>query len=104
MKTENCTEMKNARSIELKTGLKDPVEDRRNGLIVPAGILIGLGAGLLVDHAGAGFLVGLGFGLLGSELLPLVLKPREGEYLQRGGTNVTLLLICLLYTSDAADE
>jgi hypothetical protein len=46
-----------------------------------------------VDHAVAGFLVGLGLGLLGSELLPLVMKPREGEYLQTGGTNVTLLLI-----------
>jgi len=93
MKTENCTEMKDARSIELKTGLKEPVEDRRNGFIVPAGILIGLGAGLLVDHAGAGFLVGLGLGLLGSELLPRVMKPREGEYLQTGSMNVTLLLI-----------
>jgi uncharacterized membrane protein YjfL (UPF0719 family) len=93
MKTENCTEMKDARSIELKTGLTEPVEDRRNGFIVPAGILIGLGAGLLVDQAGAGFLVGLGFGLLGSELFPLVMKPREGEYLQKGNANVTLLLI-----------
>jgi hypothetical protein len=93
MKTENCMEMKDARSIELKTGLKEPVEDRRNGFIVPAGILIGLGAGLLVNQAGAGFLIGLGFGLLGSELVPRVMKPLEGEYLQTGGTNVTLLLI-----------
>jgi hypothetical protein len=85
--------MKDARSIELKTGLKEPVEDRRNGFIVPAGILIGLGAGLLVNQAGAGFLIGLGFGLLGSELVPRVMKPLEGEYLQTGGTNVTLLLI-----------
>jgi hypothetical protein len=85
--------MKDARSIELKSGLKEPVEDRHNGFIVPAGILIGLGAGLLVDHAGAGFLVGLGLGLLGSELLPLVMKPREGEYLHLAGANVTLLLI-----------
>ena len=93
MKTENCTEITDARSIELKSGLSEPVEGRHNGFIVPAGILIGLGAGLLVDHAGAGFLVGLGLGLLGSELLPLVMKPREGECLQPGGTNVTLLFI-----------
>ena len=93
MKTENFSEMKDARSIELKTGFAEPVEDQHNKFIVPAGILIGLGAGLLVDHAGAGFLVGLGFGLLGSELLPLVMKPREGEYLQLQGMNVTLLLI-----------
>jgi hypothetical protein len=93
MKTENFTEMKDARSIEMKTGLKEPVKDRCNGFIVPAGILIGLGAGLLVDHAGAGFLVGLGLGLLGSELFPLVMKPHEGEYFPTEGTNVTLLLI-----------
>jgi hypothetical protein len=93
MKTENCTEMNNARSIELKSGLKEPVEDRPNGFIVPAGILIGLGAGLLADYAVAGFLAGLGLGLLGSELLPYVRKPRDGEYLPVGGANVTLLLI-----------
>ena len=46
-----------------------------------------------MDHAVAGFLVGLGLGLLGSELLPLARKSREGEYLQAGGANVTLLLI-----------
>lgn len=91
MKTENCTEMTDARSIELKSGLAEPVKDRHLGFIVPAGILIGLGAGLLVDHAFAGFLVGLGLGLLGSELFPLVRKSREVEL--AGGANVTLLLI-----------
>jgi hypothetical protein len=93
MKTENCTEMNDARSIELKSGLKEPVEDHKNGFIVPAGILIGLGAGLLADHAFAGFLVGLGLGLLGSELVPLVRRSREGEYPLEGGANVTLLLL-----------
>jgi hypothetical protein len=85
--------MTDARSIELKSGLSEPVKDRHSGFIVPAGILIGLGAGLLVDHAFAGFLVGLGLGLLGSELVPFVRKSREGEYPQAGGANVTLLLI-----------
>jgi hypothetical protein len=93
MKTENCTEMNDARSIELKSGLAEPVEDHKNGFIVPAGILIGLGTGLLVDHAVAGFLVGLGLGLLGSELLPLLRISREGEYPLVGSANVTLLLI-----------
>jgi hypothetical protein len=93
MKTENCTEMTDARSIGLKSGLSEPVEDRHSGFVVPAGILIGLGAGLLADHAVAGFLVGLGLGLLGSELLPLARKSREGEYPLPGGANVTLLLI-----------
>jgi hypothetical protein len=93
MKTENFTEMNNARSIELKSGLKEPVAERPNGFIVPAGILIGLGAGLLADYAVAGFLVGLGLGLLGSELLPLARKSRDGEHLPSGEANVTLLLI-----------
>ena len=98
MKTENCTEITDARSIELKSGLAEPVKDRQNGFIVPAGILIGLGAGLLVDQAVAGFLVGLGLGLLCSELLPLARKYREGEHPLAGGANVTLLLIgaCLV--------
>jgi hypothetical protein len=98
MKTENCSEMKDARSIELKSGLKDHVEERPNGFIVPAGILIGLGAGLLADYAVAGFLVGLGLGLLGSELLPLARKSRDGEYLPAGVANVTLLLIGAVIT------
>ncbi len=93
MKTEHCTEMTDARSIERQSGLAEPVEDRQNGFIVPAGILIGLGAGLLADQAVAGFLVGLGSGLFGSELLPLARKSREGEYPLAGGANVTLLHI-----------
>jgi hypothetical protein len=93
MKTENCTEITDARRIEQKSGLAEPAENRHKGFIVPAGVLIGLGTGLLVDQAGAGFLVGLGLGLLGSELLPLVMKPRQGEYLVPGNTNMTPLLI-----------
>ena len=94
MKAENCAEITDAKRIELKTGLTEPVKnDRYSGFIVPAGILIGLGAGLLVDHAVAGFLVGLGLGLLGSELVPFARKFREGEYRPAGGANVTLLLI-----------
>ena len=93
MKTENCAEIKDAKRIEMKSGLAEPVKERQSGFIVPAGILIGLGAGLLADHAVAGFLVGLGLGVLGSELLPFVRKSREGEYPPLGGANVTLLLI-----------
>ncbi|MDD1680758.1 MAG: hypothetical protein LUQ35_04030, partial [Methanoregula sp.] len=64
MKTENCTEITDAKRIEMKSGLVEPVNDRQNGFIVPAGILIGLGVGLLANHAVAGFLVGFGLGLL----------------------------------------
>ncbi len=94
MKAENCAEITDAKRIELKSGLAEPGEhDRHAGFIVPAGILIGLGVGLLVDRTGVGFLIGLGLGLIGSELLPLVRKSREGECTQPGGANVTTLLI-----------
>jgi hypothetical protein len=41
---------------------------RRHGrhFLIPAGILIGLGIGLLVGYPGPGILIGLGFGLLAS--------------------------------------
>lgn len=94
MKTENCAEMNDAKRIELKSGLAEPGEHNRHaGFIVPAGILIGLGVGLLVDRAGVGLLVGLGLGLIGSELLPLFRRSREGECRQPGGANVTTILI-----------
>ena len=94
MKAENCAEITDAKRIELKSGLTEPGEhDRHCGFIVPAGILIGLGVGLLADHLGSGFLVGLGIGLIGSELLSFLRKSREGECTQPGGVNVTTLLI-----------
>ena len=94
MKSENCAEITDAKRIELKTGLTEPVKnDRYSGFIVPAGILIGLGVGLLVDYLVSGFLIGLGLGLIGSELLTLVRKSREDECTQTGGANVTTLLI-----------
>jgi hypothetical protein len=94
MKAENCAEITDAKRIELKSGLTEPGEhDRQSGFIVPAGILIGLGVGLLVDHLGSGFLVGLGLGLIGSDLLSFLRKSRVGECTQPGGANVTTLLI-----------
>jgi len=94
LKAENCPEITDAKRIELKSGLTEPVKnDRYSGFIVPAGILIGLGVGLLVDYLVSGFLIGLGLGLIGSELFRLVEKSREGECTQPGGANVTTLLI-----------
>ena len=73
MKAENCVEMSDAKRIEQKSGLTEPVKnDKYSGFIVPAGILIGLGVGLLVDYLVSGFFVGLGLGLIGSELFRLV--------------------------------
>ena len=93
MKTDSCAEITDAKQIEMKSGLSEPKEHRQYGFIIPAGILIGLGAGLLVDNLVSGFLIGLGLGFVGSELLPLVKKSLAGECLQPGGANVTTLLI-----------
>ncbi len=94
MKAENCAEITDAKRIELKSGLTEPVNNDRYGeFIVPAGILIGLGVGLLVDYLVSGFLIGLGLGLIGSELFRLVEKSREAECTQPEGANVKTLLI-----------
>ena len=94
MKAENCAEITDAKRIELKTGLTEPVKnDQYSGFIVPASILIGLGVGLLVDHLVSGFFIGLGLGLIGSELFRLVEKSRAAECTQSGGANVTTLLV-----------
>ena len=43
---------------------------RRGHFLIPAGILIGLGIGLLFGQPAAGVLIGLGLGFLGSALIP----------------------------------
>ena len=94
MKTNNCAEITDAKSRGLTNGLTEPGEQHRPyGFIIPAGILIGLGVGILVDHVGSGFLVGLGLGFLGSGLVPLFKKPLESEGVLPGSTDVTMLLI-----------
>ena len=94
MKTNSCAENTDAKSIGLTNGFTEPGEEHRPfGFIIPAGILIGLGVGILVDHVGSGFLVGLGLGFLGSGLLPLVQKPLGNEGMQPKNTDVTILLI-----------
>ena len=94
MKADSCFEITDTKRIELKSGLIEPVKQCRDyGFLVLAGILLGLGVGLLVNHMGSGFLVGLGLGLIGSELIPHIRKPHEGECVQPRETNVTLLLI-----------
>ncbi len=37
-------------------------EHHRSGYLIPAGLLIGLGIGILVNYPGPGALIGLGFG------------------------------------------
>jgi hypothetical protein len=92
MKTNSCAEITDTKSRELTNGLTEPVKQHPPyGFIIPAGILIGIGVGMLVDHVGSGFLVGLGLGFLGSGLVPLVRKPQGST--QPGKTDVTMLLI-----------
>jgi hypothetical protein len=94
MKAENCAEITDAKRIEQKSGLTEPVKNERySSFIVPAGILIGLGVGLLVDYLLSGFFVGLGLGLICSELFRLVERSRETESTHPAGANVTTLLI-----------
>ena len=43
------------------------------GLAIPAGLLIGMGVGFLVDNVTAGILLGLGCGFLGMIILRVIL-------------------------------
>ncbi|HUK38587.1 MAG TPA: hypothetical protein VLV30_05685 [Methanomicrobiales archaeon] len=43
----------------------------RGPFLIPAGLLIGLGVGILANQPGAGLLIGLGLGLVGSAFLPM---------------------------------
>ena len=42
------------------------------GLAIPAGLLIGMGVGFLVDNVTAGLLIGLGGGFLGMIILRVI--------------------------------
>lgn len=43
------------------------------GVAIPAGLLIGIGVGLLIDNVAAGVLIGLGFGFLVMTVLRAIL-------------------------------
>ena len=43
------------------------------GLAIPAGLLIGLGVGIVFDNVSAGVLIGLGCGFLGMIVLRVIL-------------------------------
>ncbi|HVP95856.1 hypothetical protein [Methanoregula sp.] len=48
-----------------------PRHHRHRGfMLIPAGVLLGLGFGLIFSHAGAGVLIGLGLGFIGAALFP----------------------------------
>ena len=60
---------------------------------IPAGVLIGLGVGLLAGYPGPGVLIGLGLGFLASGLFPGDRGSSDSDEPRPGGMNVTLLLI-----------
>lgn len=67
---------------------------------IPAGALIGLGLGLLLDHAGAGVLVGLGAGFIGAALIKafFVGKPDDGSEntgIHAGNVYSSLVMVCI---------
>ncbi len=43
------------------------------GVAIPAGLLIGIGVGLLTDNVAAGVMIGLGCGFLGLIILRVIL-------------------------------
>ena len=47
----------------------------QRGLLVPAGLLIGLGVGLLAGYPGPGLMIGLGFGFIASAFLKSAGRP-----------------------------
>ena len=48
-------------------------------MLIPAGVLIGLGVGLLTGYPGAGVLIGLGLGFIGSALVKTWDIPEPGN-------------------------
>ncbi len=48
--------------------MEKPRQQHESQALIPAGILIGLGAGLLLGYAGPGVLIGLGCGLIAASL------------------------------------
>lgn len=58
--------------MEKKKG--DKKKDDVAGLFVPAGVLIGLGVGMVLNQTAAGTLIGLGLGFLAMALFKII-KP-----------------------------
>ncbi len=52
-------------------GKQNGERHRQGQFLIPAGVLIGLGVGLIFGQAAAGLLIGLGLGFLGSAFMPV---------------------------------
>ena len=72
-------------------------------MFIPAGILIGLGLGLLAGYPGSGVLIGLGLGFIGTALMKMKAPPETGDgtqgYYRRSSPAILALIgifmICL---------
>ncbi len=75
--------------------MEKPRQQHESQALIPAGILIGLGAGLLLGYAGPGVLIGLGCGLIAASLIPPPGKGQEegNNISDRAGTNWVALLV-----------
>ncbi|WAC04850.1 MAG: hypothetical protein OS112_10410 [Methanoregula sp.] len=60
---------------------------------IPAGVLIGLGVGLLTGFSGSGVLIGLGLGFLATALVPAMTKTPETADPGLKRMNITMLLV-----------
>ncbi len=52
-------------------------DNDQSGMLIPAGVLIGLGVGFIVDELVGGLLVGLGVGFAVSALLRIFMTKRS---------------------------
>lgn len=82
----------------------DDTEKRRHGrhMLIPAGIFLGLGIGLLAGYPGAGVLIGLGLGLIGAMFVKPAPEPDGDSGTCKAGTRprgflalVGIFLVCI---------
>jgi hypothetical protein len=70
MSAENGRDMPEEAKQDQREERREWRRRHRGPFLIPAGVLIGLGIGILVNQAGAGAIIGLGLGFLGSALIP----------------------------------
>jgi len=77
------------------TDTKPELHPHRRHAFIPAGVLIGLGLGLLTGYAGSGVLIGLGLGFVAAALLPPEGSASAGMCcpLSLAGKNMAMCLI-----------
>jgi hypothetical protein len=70
---------------------------RRNRYLIPAGLFIGLGVGMLLGYPGPGLLIGMGLGFIGSTLMtPAVYAAGDAAAVERNHGSGHRLIMALL--------